>query len=117
MGMGVWVSSMDKKDTGSSKASRINKEDSLGLCGEGGCGEQEGELGSSHSQHCAALCLVSQSCPTLCHPMDCSPPDSSVQEDSPGENTGVGCHALLQGIFPTQRSNQVSHIAGRLFTV
>ena len=25
--------------------------------------------------------------------------------DSPGENTGVGCHALLQGIFLTQRSN------------
>ena len=26
--------------------------------------------------------------------------------DSPGKNTGVGCHALLQGIFPTQGSNQ-----------
>ena len=38
-------------------------------------------------------------------PMDCSPPGSSVHGDSPGENTGVGCHALLQGIFPTQRSN------------
>ena len=25
--------------------------------------------------------------------------------DSPGENTGVGCHALLQGIFPARRSN------------
>ena len=25
--------------------------------------------------------------------------------DSPGKNTGVGCHALLQGIFPTQWSN------------
>ena len=25
--------------------------------------------------------------------------------DSPGRNTGVGCHALLQGIFPTQGSN------------
>ena len=25
--------------------------------------------------------------------------------DSPGMNTGVGCHALLQGIFPTQGSN------------
>ena len=24
---------------------------------------------------------------------------------SPGKNTGVGCHALLQGIFPTQGSN------------
>ena len=31
--------------------------------------------------------------------MDCSPPDSSVHEDSPDKNTGVGCHALLQGIF------------------
>ena len=49
--------------------------------------------------------LVAQSCPTLCDPMDCSPPGSSVHEDSPGRNTGVGCHALLQGIFPTQRSN------------
>ena len=25
--------------------------------------------------------------------------------DSPGKNTGVGCHALLQGIFPTEGSN------------
>ena len=32
-------------------------------------------------------------------------PSSSVHGDSPGKNTGVGCHALLQGIFPTQRSN------------
>ena len=38
-------------------------------------------------------------------PMDCSAPGSSVQGDSPGKNTGVGCHALLQGIFPTQRLN------------
>ena len=25
--------------------------------------------------------------------------------NSPGKNTGVGCHFLLQGIFPTQESN------------
>ena len=37
-----------------------------------------------------------ESCPTLCNPMDCSPPGSSVHEDSPGKNTGMGCHALLQ---------------------
>ena len=47
---------------------------------------------------------VSQSCPTLCDPMDCSLPGSSVH-GIPGKNTGVGCHALLQGIFPTQGSN------------
>ena len=36
--------------------------------------------------------------------MDCSPPGSSVHGDSPGKN-GMGCHALLQGIFPTQGLN------------
>ena len=34
--------------------------------------------------------------------MDCSPPGLSVHGDFPGKNIGVGCHALLQGIFPTQ---------------
>ena len=46
-----------------------------------------------------------QSCLTLCAPMDCSPPGSSVHGDSPGNSTGVGGHAFLQGIFPTQGSN------------
>ena len=46
-----------------------------------------------------------QSCLTLCDPMYCSPPVSSVHEDSPGKNTLVGCHALFQGIFLTQGSN------------
>ena len=32
-------------------------------------------------------------------------PGSSVHGDSPGKNTGVGYHALLQGIFPTEGSN------------
>ena len=51
------------------------------------------------------VCLVTQSCPTLCGPKDCSPPGSSIHGDSPGKNTGVGCHALIQGIFPTRGSN------------
>ena len=46
-----------------------------------------------------------QSCLTLCNRMDGSPPGSSVYGDSIGKNTGVGCHALLQGIFLTQGSN------------
>ena len=37
--------------------------------------------------------------------MDWSPPGSSVHGHSPYKNTGVGCHALLQGIFPTQESS------------
>ena len=54
---------------------------------------------------CAVLCLVTQSCLTLCDPVDCSLPDSSVHWDSSVKNAGVGCYASLQGIFPTQGSN------------
>ena len=46
-----------------------------------------------------------QSCPILCDPMDCSPPGSSLHGDSPGKDTELGCHALLQGLFLTQGSN------------
>ena len=53
----------------------------------------------------AVLCLLAQSCPTLCNPVDCSPPGSSLHGDSPGQNTRVGSRSLLQGIFPTQGSN------------
>ena len=45
------------------------------------------------------------------HAIPCSP------WNFPGKSTGVGCHALLQGIFLTQGSTQVTHIAGRFFTV
>ena len=42
---------------------------------------------------------VAQSCLTLCDLVGYSP------WDFPGKNTGVGCHFLLQGIFPTQGLN------------
>ena len=52
------------------------------------------------------ICAQSlQSCLTPCDTIDCSLPGSSVHGDSPGKNTGVGCRALLSGIFPTQGSN------------
>ena len=54
------------------------------------------------------ICACAQSlqmCSTLCDSVDCSPPGSSVHGDSPGKNTGVSCHAFLQGIFPTQGLN------------
>ena len=41
--------------------------------------------------------LVTQSCLTLCDPMDCSPAGSSVHGIFPGKNTRVGCHFPLQG--------------------
>ena len=50
-------------------------------------------------------CLVTQLCPTLFDPMDCSSPGSSVHGGFLGKNTRVSCHPVLQGIFPTQGSN------------
>ena len=51
--------------------------------------------------------------------MDCSLPGSSLHGMlcSPGQNTGVGSHSLLQGIFPTQESNPGLLIAGGFFTI
>ena len=46
--------------------------------------------------------LVIQLCLTLCNPMDCSPPCSSVHGILQAKNTGAGCHFLPQGIFPTK---------------
>ena len=56
-----------------------------------------------------------QSCPTLCSPMDCSPPGSSVHgifqarvlewAFPSSKNTVVDGCSLLQGIFPTQEWN------------
>ena len=49
------------------------------------------------AENSCVLCLVAQSSPALYDPRDCSPPGSSVHGDSPGKNTGVGCHTFLQG--------------------
>ena len=58
-------------------------------------------LGDEHYNKSVAMlccvCLVAKWCLTLCDLMDYIPPGSSVHGDSPGKNTGVGCHALLQG--------------------
>ena len=48
---------------------------------------------------CCACLLVSQSCPTLCDPMDCSLPGSSVRGDSPGKNTEVDAMLSSRGSF------------------
>ena len=56
----------------------------------------------SKDQMLRSYCAQSLSRVWLCHPMDCSLPCSSVHGDSPGKNTGMGSHAFLQQIFPTQ---------------
>ena len=50
---------------------------------------------------CVCLCIVTQSCLTLCDPMDCSPPRTSAMGFSRQEYW-TGFLTLLQGIFPAQ---------------
>ena len=56
---------------------------------------------------CVCVCVrsVASVVSDSLHPMDCSPPSSSVHAASPGKNTGMGCHFFLQ-IFLTQGLNQ-----------
>ena len=84
--------------------------------GGGGKGREagEGRTASTEKRH-KLKCVISLSTesPVLSRPVvpdslrthGCSPPGSCVYGHSSGKNTGVGCHALLQGIFPTQGSN------------
>ena len=65
-------------------------------------GATEGSWGLA--VHCS-LPLPPRVSPTLGDPMDCSLPGSSVHGILQARNTGVGCHSLHQGIFPTQGSN------------
>ena len=57
---------------------------------------------------------VGQSCSALCNPMDCSLPGFSVPGDSPGKNTGVDSHSLIQVIFPTPGIEPFSLVAPAL---
>ena len=56
-----------------------------------------------YSVYVSVKVKVAQSCLTFCDPMDCSPPGSSVHGILQARI--LGCHALFQGIFPTQGSN------------
>ena len=58
----------------------------------------------AHKRYVCTCAESLQSCPTLCDPMT-EPARLFYPKDSPGKNTGVGCHDLLQGIFPTSRLN------------
>ena len=65
----------------------------------------------THTCALATHAKLFQLCLTLCGPTDCSSPGSSVRGSLQARilgchvNTGVGCHALLQGIFLTQAMN------------
>ena len=59
---------------------------------------------NDYTHYSSSLCSVTWSCPTLCDPMDCSA-QGSCSRDFPGKKTRMGCHFLLQGVFPTQGLN------------
>src|SRR5574340_813676 len=52
---------------------------------------------------------VTQSCPTLRDPMDCSQPGSSILGTFPGKNTRVGCHCLLRLKYIVTHQNSLLH--------
>ena len=64
----------------------------------------QSHLGSPLYALCCAVLSRSFMSDSL-QPNGLQPPGSFVHGDSPGKNSGVGCHFLLQGIFPTQGSN------------
>ena len=69
---------------------------------------------------CGIFCLVTKSCPTLLQSHGLWPSRLLCPWDFPFRNTGVGCHALLQGILPTQGwkpgllHQQASSLLGKL---
>ena len=60
--------------------------------------------------------LVVQSCLTLCDPMNCSPPGSSVHEILLARTLEWVAISFSRGSFQTQDQTWVSYIAGRFFT-
>ena len=60
---------------------------------------------------------AAQSCPTLCDPMDCSPPGSSVQGISQARKLEWVAISFSRGSYWPRDQTRVSHIAGRRFTI
>ena len=68
---------------------------------------QKGTCWVSMGEGCCAVTVSFSLVPLFVTPWPTySPPGSSVHGESPGRNNGVGCYALLQGIFPSQGSNR-----------
>ena len=67
----------------------------------------------------AAAAKSLQSCPTLCDPIDCSPPGSSVCGILQARILELGCHFLLREgsnqIFLTQDQTRSLTLAGKFF--
>ena len=130
---GAWPPGQATAGTGSPGPTAGRGSQQGGAGRPGGTKRAERARGSTVSGSRSGLCTLDkttapkhfawawslQSCLAVCDPMDCSPPGSSVHGNSPGKNIGVGCHALLQGIFLAQGSNlslMSPALAGGFFT-
>ena len=67
--------------------------------------------------HIYVCVLVTQSCLILCDPMDCSPPGSSVHEILQARILEWVAISFSRGSSQPKDQTEVSHIAGRLFTI
>ena len=74
-------------------------------------------LSKSYQLWLCMLCSVAQSCPTLCNPMNCSPPGSSVREVLQARILEWVTMPSSRGSSHPRDWTQVSHIAGRFFTI
>ena len=63
------------------------------------------------------VCLVTQSCPTLCDPMDCGPPGSSVHGILQARILERVAMPSSRGSFQSKDRTQVAFTAGRFFTI
>ena len=88
---------------------KLNRDFSGGLAAKSLPSNAGGGLIFGQEARITHVCvLVSQSCLTLCNPMDCSPP---------GKNTGVGSHSFSRESSWPRDQTQTSCIAGRFFTI
>ena len=66
---------------------------------------------------CEMKVLVAQLCPTLCNPMDCSPPGSSVHGISQARTLEWVATPFSRGSSQPRDQTPVSYPAGRFFTI
>ena len=90
--------------------------------GSKACGRREKDphASSERKEEAAKIPLkvkVAQSCPTLCDPMDCSPPGSSVHGILQARKLEWVAIPFSKGSSQPRDGTQVSHIAGRFLTV
>ena len=86
-----------------------------GCCYERTLRPAKGESGAWLWQSC--VCITRSITPTLCDPIDCSPPGSSVHGIFQARTLEWAVISSSRGSFAPRDQTQVSHIAGRFFTV